>query len=108
MEKSAFYRAKSIVRTEWWVHECDLPLLTWARLRVFNDGTADACWAEGTKLYGFDAEEFAGFFLLEDEYLRFASLDVDDAREYGLELPAIVAPSWIDSSEQKFEYLGTY
>ncbi len=84
MEKSAFYRAKSIVRTEWWVHECDLPVLTWARLWVFNDSTADACWAEGATLYGFDAEE------------------------YDLELPAIVPPLWIDSSEQKFEYLGTY
>jgi hypothetical protein len=93
---------------EWWLHDCDLPSLTWARLRVFNDGTADACWADRAKLYGFAAREFAGYFLAEDEYLRFSGLDKSDALDRGVDLASIEPPVWTDSPEQPFEYLGTY
>lgn len=89
--------------------DCDLPALVWARLRIFSDGSADACWENGGKLYGFDDPCYAGYFLSEDEYRRLAGFDADDEREYGIpftELP--VLPLWIDSAQQAFKYFGTY
>jgi len=69
------------------------------------DGTADACWSEGTTLYGFSAPEFAGYFLAEDEYRR---LNPADSAEFGSDLAAVAPPTWKDTTAQLFEYLGTY
>jgi hypothetical protein len=108
VDRDAFYHDKTIESTEWWVSDCDLPQLTWARLRVFHDGTADACWTEGGKLYGFDSSECAGFFLLEDEYVRFNGLDEEDEKEFGIRLEDIIMPFRTDDAESGFEYLGSY
>ncbi len=108
MSKNEFYGGKSVVAVEWWLHDCDLPKLTWARLRLFDDGTADVCWEEGTTLYGFDDQQYAGYFLAEDEYRRFAAMDEGDEREYDLKLSEITAPSWLDRSDQEFTYVGSY
>jgi hypothetical protein len=108
MTKDSFYRGKQVVTIEWWVSDCDLPRLVWARLRVFGDGTADACCEEGGTLFGFNEQPFAGYFLAEDEYRRFACMDEDDEREYGIRLAEIRPPSWSDRPDQPFEYLGTY
>jgi len=56
---------------KWWLHDCDPTALTWARLRVFDDNTSDACWNNGGTLYGFDEPRYAGYFLAEDEYRQF-------------------------------------
>jgi hypothetical protein len=106
--RDQFYSGKSVILTEWWLHDCDLPALTWARLRVFDDGTSDASWEEGGTLYGFDSQEYAGLFLAEDEYIRFDRMDAEDEREHGLRLSDIAPPTWADRPAQPFEYLGTY
>lgn len=102
-----FYRGKTIQTTEWWISDCDLPRLVWARLRIFDDGTADACWEEGGKLYGFDSATFASNFLAEDEYVRFDGLGDEDSIEHGCELADATVPSWTDIATE-FEYLGSY
>lgn len=108
MTKSKFYRSKQVVAVEWWLHECPLPELMWARLRVFNDGTADACWEDGGILYGFDEARFAGYFFSEDEYRRLSAMDAEDDLEYGMSFGEIVPPTWTDRPEQQFKYLGDY
>jgi hypothetical protein len=109
MTKDEFYRSKAVVSTEWWLDTGWLPdTLSWARLRVFNDGSADACWAEGDRLYGFDDRQFARYFLSEDEYDRFDTMDAEDELEYGIVVATIEPPSWVDRVDQAFEYLGQY
>lgn len=109
MTEAEFYRSKSVSAVEWWLHDCDLPRhLTWARLRVFSDGTSDVCWAEGTKRYGFDSQEYAGYFLSEDEYTPFSRWDAEDEAAYGLRWADVHVPAWEDRPAQGFEYLGTY
>jgi hypothetical protein len=85
-----------------------LPVIAWARLRVFSDGTADACWDEGTTLYGFDGRDFAAYFLAEEEYSPLAGFDPDDERKYGIPFTALRVPFWSDSAERAFKYFGTY
>jgi hypothetical protein len=108
MTKDDFYLGKTIAATEWWLHECDLPALRWARLRLFSDGSADVCWEEGGILCGFDRRDFATYFLCEDEYRSLATMDAADEREFGFELTELVPPSWTDPPGQSFEYVGTY
>ena len=108
MKKVEFYQSKQVVSVERWLHDCDLPALTWARLRVFTDGTADACWADGGTLYGFDEQRFADYFLAKDENRRLACMDEDDELEYGIRLADVRPPFWSDRLDQAFEYLGTF
>jgi hypothetical protein len=108
MDKADFYRGKHVVSVEWWLDDGALPSQVWARLRVFSDGTADACWQEGTTLYGFSSRKFAGYFLAEDEYRPFDHLEDEDLREFGLTKSAIAPPLWPDPEEQPFSYKGTY
>src|SRR5262245_5476498 len=68
-----FYRGKRVTREEWFVN--DLDLVSWARLRVFDDGTADV-WDHG-ELWGFFNEASARFMIREGHYVdlpRLASL----------------------------------
>ena len=108
MDKKEFYRDRSIIKIEWYLYDCDLPELTWARLRVFNDGMADSCFEESDKLYGFENRDYASYILSEDEYVQFETMDEEDEAEHGIRLAAIVPPEWQDNQEQEFEYLGTY
>jgi len=107
MNKGEFYKNKLVVRTEWWLHSCELPDLRWGRLRVFNDGTADSCFEEGGTVYGFENEQYASYFLSEDEYVQFESIDPEDEEEYGIQRARIALPEW-PSQDQEFEFLGTY
>jgi hypothetical protein len=107
MEKKEFYRGTSIVKIEWYLHDCDLPELTWGRLRIFNDGTADSCFEEGGNLYGFENSSYASYILSEDEYIKFEKMDEEDEAEYGIRLADIVVPEWSENQEQVFKYLGT-
>ena len=94
---------------EWWLHLTDPPLpLVWARLRVYDDGTADACWEDGGPLYGFEARANASHFLSEDEYVQLANLDEDDELEGPLKRVATAPPTWRDDPDAVFEYLGGY
>ena len=59
-------------------------------------------------MYGFGNRECAGYFLSEDEFIRFAGLDTDDEQAKGFLVADVRVPVWIDGIEQEFEYLGTY
>lgn len=105
--KRTFYDGKTVVEVEWWVSYCsEYPDLSWARLRVFSDGSADAAFEE-RKLYGFDSREYAGYFLGEDEYVPFNSMD-ELAPEIGAKQSDVSPPSWDDDPHAEFKYLGTY
>lgn len=108
MTKDVFYRGKDVASVEWWLHDCDLPSLTWARLRVFTSGTADVCWEEGGTLFGFDERQFAVYYLCEDECRRLAGLDQEDDQEHGIRFSELTPPVWLDPPDQAFKYLGTY
>ena len=108
MAEADFYRGKSVKAVEWYLHDCDLPRLRWARLRVFDDGTADACWERDGKRYGFDSREFANSFLTEDEYIRFGNWDAADEASYGVRMADAQVPLWEDRPGQEFDYLGTH
>ena len=108
MNASRFYADKAVTSVEWWLHQCDLPSLRWARLRVFSDGTADATWEDGGTRYGFGSREFAGFFIAGDEYIRLSDMDNEDEAEHGILMSEIVPPAWTDADAQPFEYLGSY
>jgi hypothetical protein len=109
MDKARFYDGKEIAEVEWWLHSCDLPdHLTWARLRVFDDGTADSTFGPSGKLYGFENREYASYILSEDEYECFNRMDEEDEREYGIRLVEVQPPRWEEDPDQPFEYLGTY
>lgn len=108
MTKVEFYRSKRVKMVEWWLSSCDLPELIWARVRVFDDGTADSAFSPRDTLYGFENRDYAGYILSEDEFTRFSGLDAEDEREYGIQLATIKPPEWVDDPDQPFEYLGTY
>lgn len=108
MDKHSFYEGKTLAEVEWWISSCsEYPNLYWARLRVFSDGSADAAF-DKSKVYGFDDRKFAGYFLAEDEYMPFASMDEQDETDIGVKKADISPPSWEDDARAEFEYLGTY
>jgi len=107
VDKRSFYFGKTITKVEWWIScACEYPDLYWGRLRVFSDGTADAAFDEA-KVYGFDDPDSAGYFLSEDEYMRFEGMDEEDAKEIGINPLETSPPAW-RTDEFAFEYLGTY
>lgn len=63
--REEFYRGKQIVREEWFVND---DLVSWARLRVFSDGMADA-WSYG-QLWGFVNEACARFSIREGRFVH--------------------------------------
>ena len=108
MKSDDFYRGKRLVRTEWWIDSSRLPqTIAWARLRVFDDRASDVSFADGSKNFGFKNEQYAQYFLGEDEFVAFSNLDSDDEVEYGISLAGLVPPSWSDGYTD-FEYLGVY
>ena len=108
MTKSAFYDGAILKVTQWWLHECDLPILRWARLRCFSNGTADVTWDERGTTYGFRTPTFAEFFLAEDEYVPIDNLNDAHQKELGIDLSNVARPNWTDIDAQHFEYLGSY
>jgi hypothetical protein len=102
------YGGKSLVETEWWLESYHLPRLYWARLRVFDDGTADACFEEGATLYGFESRHQASMMLEDDEYVHFWGWDEEDEQDYGIKLEEIRTPTWVECPDQDFNYLGVY
>jgi hypothetical protein len=105
LSKTDFYRGKSVASTDWYLCSCSLPKLAWARRRTFNDGSADACFGEQSKLFGFDHADYASHIFSEDEYVCLNEMDGED--EYGIRLSEIEPPSWSEGAHQEFEYLGT-
>lgn len=108
MTKTEFYKGKTLAETEWWLNVESLPDLVWGRLRVFSDGTADACFAEGVAVYGFENREHAGRLLAQDDLAPFTDLGGEEEEEFGITLSEIEPPTWAESPDQDFVYAGTY
>jgi len=73
-DKNSFYEGKALKEVEWWIsYACRFPELYWGRLRVFSDGSADACFSK-SKIYGFANRDSAENFLTEDEYTRLTNV----------------------------------
>lgn len=109
MTNAPFSHSKRVTEVEWWLEWAALPhRLTWGRLRVFEDGTADVSFGPDGGIYGFDSREYAGYFLSEDEFSPLGSMDEEDEAEYGIVLGALEPPAWEDNDDQKFQYFGTY
>jgi hypothetical protein len=108
VDKNSFYEGKALEEVEWWIsYACEFPQICWGRLRVFSDGTADACFSE-SQVYGFADRDSAGNFLAEDEYIQFATMDEEDEKMIGVKAAEISPPSWDDGKSAQFEYLGQY
>lgn len=106
--RKEFYKNKAVVKEEWWLsYACEYPNLLWARLRVFADGSADAAFDED-KIYGFDKEESAEFFLSEDEYIRFDLMDDEDREFIGALGVELLPPVWTEDNFLYFKHIGEY
>jgi hypothetical protein len=79
-----------VVDLEWWIMDCGLPDLIWARLRSWADGSADILTSGGA-VERFSTKDDAVSWLCEDEYCE---LEVFDQRMFdvGLNLPLIWHP----------------
>ena len=107
--KAVFYSGKTVREVRWYLSDYDLPeTLIWARLRVFDDGTADASFSIDGTAFGFIAERYASYLLGEDEYVCFSDFDDEDDASHGTDRHSIVPPSWVDPPDKPFEFLGTY
>ncbi|HVJ16425.1 MAG TPA: hypothetical protein VM686_13380 [Polyangiaceae bacterium] len=107
--KSQFYQGKTVVSVFWYLHDCDLPeKLTWARLRVFDDGSADSTFSADSTAFGFVEECYASYILTEDEYVCFSTFDDENDVRHGTSRHEITPPDWIDGPDKPFEFLGTY
>lgn len=109
MSKADFYFGKKVARVLWYLHDPDLPVkLKWARLRVFADGSADSTFSPAGPLYGFDDESYASYILTEDEYVCFSKFDEEDEAEAGIRVADVKPPTWNDTADTPFKYLGIY
>ena len=70
----------------------DFPDLHWSRLQVYEDDTVEVLQPDG-KIYKFDGEEEARWFLLEDDYYSLDTLDAEDEEELGMPISSIHIPS---------------
>ena len=84
-------KPKEIVKVQWWLMWCDFPNLNWARLKVYDDGSADVFDMDG-RTSRFPNEQEAIWFLAEDEFSALNSLDEDDERMLGVPLSSITPP----------------
>ena|SRR6185503_19679589 len=107
VSKEEFYRGKTVEKVLWYLADPSEPgELAWARLRVFDDGSADSTFSVEGPAFGFVEERYAGYILNEDEYYRFDKLDEEDEAELGLRLADITPPTWVDPPDKPFEFLG--
>jgi hypothetical protein len=103
--KDQFYANKTVRCEVWLLHDLELigrGALTWARLRVFDDGTADV-W-DSTGLNGFDSEEMARRYLREGHYVEMETLGAMTPIPKGAKPPAAKA----NSRGEGFRYFGVW
>jgi hypothetical protein len=110
MTEADFYSGKLVTEVVWYLDECALPeALYWARLRIFDDGTADVFWDDqNSTAYGFDNRTYASYFLGEEEFIRFGDWDADDEQAYGVRAADLAVPDWSSHSGHNFRHYGTY
>ncbi|MDZ8239374.1 MAG: hypothetical protein RMZ69_19860 [Nostoc sp. ChiQUE01a] len=92
------FQQKPILKESWWLMWCSFPNLNWARLRTYDDFSAEILDCDGSK-YTFSNEEEAHHFLMEDEYTQFQSLDQEDEQELGIPLCFIQIPKGKNENE---------
>ncbi|MDZ8110662.1 MAG: hypothetical protein RM338_34380 [Nostoc sp. DedQUE12a] len=92
------FQQKSILKETWWLMWCSFPNLNWARLRTYDDFSAEILDCDGSK-YTFSSGEEARYFLMEDEYTQFESLDQEDEQELGIPLCFIQIPEGKNENE---------
>ncbi|MBN3892995.1 MAG: hypothetical protein HWQ43_29015 [Nostoc sp. JL31] len=91
MERKCNSNKNLIIKENWWLMSCSFPNLNWARLRTYDDLSAEILDCDGSK-YTFSNEEEARYFLMEDEFTQFESLDREDEQEIGISLSLIHIP----------------
>ena len=84
--------------THWWLMQSSFPSLNWARLRCHADGSADVFDMDARTLV-FSSQGDAELHLLEDEFVRFSTLDNDDFRELGVAPHEITPPRAVNDAE---------
>lgn len=89
---------KKITEEAWYLMYCDYPDLHWARLRVYDDETAEVFDLDG-ETWKFEDVEDAKIWLCDDEYTPFNSLDEEDEEELGVPLSSIEIPSGESDAE---------
>ncbi|HBQ98865.1 MULTISPECIES: hypothetical protein [unclassified Roseofilum] len=82
----------NVLKETWWLADTEFPDLLWARIQVYEDGTAEMLSATGYR-YKYKSEEEANSELFQDDYLPFHSLDEEDEEELGIPLSSIQIPS---------------
>jgi hypothetical protein len=100
ISRDDFYRGKHVAHEEWFVN--DLDLVTWARLRVFNDGTADV-WEQGSTISGFVDESHARFYIGEGHYV-----DLPFLEQQGDSPRSPTPTEQADAAGQSFRYYGVW
>ena len=96
----------NIVREQWWLMDCSLPDLNWARLRVYSDGSATIFECDG-KTFPYSNEEEAIIALTDDEYVEFDYLLEDkDKLDLTISLSSIKPPSAKNDEELLPQMLG--
>ncbi|MEP0920121.1 hypothetical protein NC981_25335 [Leptolyngbya sp. DQ-M1] len=100
---------KSVTKEEWWLMDCSFPDLQWARLRVYDDNSAEVFY--GSRCSNHKNEESACSELVDDEYVKFSDLDQDDEEYYGIPFSKIYPPSGTTDEvlkEQMYVSSGIY
>lgn len=102
--REQFYAGKQVAREEWLLYDFDLmdDTHTWARLRVFDDGTADVLTS---KLAVFDDERSARTYVGEQHFADLAALR--SMPEYAAKVPG-TTPSETDDTAVPFRYFGEW
>jgi hypothetical protein len=79
------------ILTEWWLDESTLPEITWARLCVLPDGTAEVLDANENTTFFASAKDAADS-LSQDEYRRLQSVDPEELWSVGIARQDLVPP----------------
>jgi hypothetical protein len=88
---------KVVSRLEWWLMD-SLPDLEWARLRAFDDGTADV-FDCGGKIHAFATLDDARNWLCEDEFVRLDRMEAQDLTGIPLRLEDLLPPRGLTEAE---------
>jgi hypothetical protein len=80
-----------VVEEQWYLMDCSLPNLNWARIRIFQDGVAEVFDMDG-RITRFITAEEAYYFLREDEFVRFDELDDEEVEALRRPLHTITPP----------------
>ncbi len=83
-----------IFELSWWLMECSLPDLNWARLRVPVGGPAEVLDQDGS-IHRFPDRRAAVLFLTEDEFVPVEELGPNDLAPHGLEASDLKPPIWM-------------